>query len=88
MASNNAFVQVNLTVTKPDNDTIQIAIGPNTYTVEINRLKEIFFDRNESVLRTYLLCQMALVLQQAGLDPRTATLQQMKTAIESKQFWV
>lgn len=81
-------VQVSVTFGTPVNGVVPVKIGPLTLERPVQELKDAFADRNETVLWHYLLGQMALVLQQAGLNPATATPAQMKTAIEAQKYWV
>jgi hypothetical protein len=83
-----ALVQIPVKIGAVTDGVVPLSVGPNTYSIAISELKRIFLDRDELALRHYLLCQMSLVLQQAGLNPATATAAQMKTAIEAQQYWV
>lgn len=88
MTQTTPFSQVDISLTAPVNGQVGIVIGNTTYYVGIPQLRAIWNGRDESILRDYLLCQMALVLQQAGVNPLTATNQQMATAITAQQYWV
>jgi hypothetical protein len=84
----NPLVQVNLTIGTPVNGVVPVTIGANTYYVNESELLAIWNDRDETSLRKYVLCQMALVLQQAGVNPTTATFAQIQTAIQTPKYWV
>ncbi len=70
-------------VTKPDADTIQIAIGNETYRVPISQIVGLW-DGNRDI--NCLLWQMFAVLRTANVNPKTATALQMKNAIEAQQY--
>ena len=72
---------VSLSVPTPG--TLRIAIGSETHDVTVNQLQSIH-DGVRDV--THLLWDFFKVLRAAGLNPRTATLAQMKNAIESQQY--
>lgn len=87
-APKNPQVQVSVTFGTPVNGVVPIQIGPLTLYRDVHDLRDGFNDRTESDLWIYLKMQMALVLQQAGIDPGTATPLQIKTAIEAQKYWV
>ena len=88
MAQLNPFTQVSVTLGAPVNGQVPVSIGPNTYWVSAADFLKIWNDREESTLRSYVLCQFALVLQQAGVNPATATFAAIQTAIQSQKYWV
>lgn len=73
-----------VTVTKPDANTVQIAIGPETYTMSIEHLKAIWNGYRDEI---FLIYQFHVSLQAAGVNPNTATAAQIKTAIEAQTYW-
>lgn len=79
-----AFTKQAVTVTKPDADTVAIAIGVAVYYVPIDTLRDI-----QNGLRpiAFLLGQFVQVLQAAGVNPNTATAAQIKNAIEAQTYW-
>lgn len=83
----NPFKQSNVTVTSSAVGLFTVTLGSNTYTVLGSGVADIFTDRREDVLLTYLLCQFALVLQQAGVNPLTAPLATIISTIEAQQYW-
>ena len=88
MAQLNPFTQVSVTLGTPVNGQVPVSIGPNTYYVSEADFMALWNDRDEGSLRTYVLCQFALVLQQAGVNPNTATFAQIQTAIQAQKYWV
>jgi hypothetical protein len=73
-----------VTLTKPDANTVQIAIGPETYTLAVAEIKSIW---NGSRDVSMLIFQFHVALQAAGVNPNTATAAQMKAAIEAQTYW-
>lgn len=71
-------------ITKPDADTVQVAIGPETFKIPVERLKDIWNGHRDVAM---LLFQFHVVLQAAGVNPGTATAAQIKTAIEAQTYW-
>ncbi len=79
-----ALTKQSVTVTMPDPDTVQIQIGPQGFAVPVSDLRK---RRNGQRTVEDLLFQFEVVLQTAGVNPNTATLAQVKAAIEAQQFW-
>ncbi len=73
-----------VTLTKPDANTLQIAIGNETMTLPIAELHAIWDGRRDVIM---LLFQFHLALAAAGVNPKTATAAQVKAAIEAQTFW-
>lgn len=71
-------------ITKPDANTVKIAIGPETFALPIAELKAIWNGSRDVAM---LLFQFHVILQAAGVNPNTATAAQMKTAIEAQTYW-
>lgn len=84
----NPLVQVSVSLGAPTGGVVPVTIGPLTLNFDLSDLKAVFVDRDERVLRAFLAGQFCVVLQQAGVDPRTATFAQIKTAIEATKYWV
>lgn len=79
-----AATQKSVVVTKPDANTVLIAIGNETHTVQVAELQAMWNGRRDLAC---LIWQMFVVLQQAGVNPNNATAAQMKTAIEAQTYW-
>ncbi len=73
-----------VTITKPDADTVQIAVGPQAFTVSVEELKKIWNGQRDVAM---LIFQFHVVLQAAGINPNTATPAQIKAAIEAQTYW-
>ncbi len=73
-----------VTITKPDANTVMIAVGSETYTMPMGDLKK---RRNGARSLEDLLFQFEIALSQAGIDPNAATAAQIKTAIEAQTYW-
>lgn len=86
--SQNPLTQVSITLGAPVDGVVPVAIGPLTLYFQMADVKAVWLDRDERVLRAFLLGQIAVVLQQAGVNPTTATNAQIKTAVEAKTYWV
>lgn len=71
-------------LTRPDVNTVQIAIGPQTLAVSVDEIKRIW---NGERAVAMLVFQFHVVLQQAGVNPNTATPAQIKAAIEAQTYW-
>lgn len=71
-------------ITKPDADTVQIAIGNEMMKVSVNKIKAIWNGERDEML---LIFQFHVALQAAGINPNTATPAQMKAAIEAQTYW-
>lgn len=80
--------QVTLALSQPQPGVVSIGVGSLTVNFELNELLDIYNNRSLDQLEIFVLCQMCVILQQAGLSPGTATLAQMKTAIEAQKVWV
>ncbi len=79
-----AFTKQPVVLTNPAGSTFQVAIGNETMTFDAAQVKAIW---NGARDLDFLLFQMLIVLQAAGVNPNTATLAQMKTAIEAQTYW-
>jgi hypothetical protein len=79
-----AITQQSVVLTQPSPGVIQIAVGNETHTLPLPFL--IGFYNGAGRDTSLLLFQFAKVLQQAGVNPNTATLAQMKTAIEAQTY--
>ncbi len=79
-----AFTQQSLVITKPDPDTVQIAIANETHTFPLAMIHALWDGQRDL---SHLLFQIHIRLKQAGVNPKTATGAQLKTAIESATYW-
>lgn len=73
-----------VTVTLDSPGVARIAVGNETFTFPLERFRGIWNGDREPLM---LIFQMFLSLRQAGLNPNTATLAQMKSAIEADTYW-
>lgn len=79
-----AMSKQSVVVTEPDANTVQIAIGNETYLVPLSFIRAIWNGQRDIAM---ILFQFHVVLQAAGLNPNTATALQLKTAIEAQTYW-
>ncbi len=79
-----AMSKQSVVITKPDPDTVQIAVGMETFAVPVSRLKAIWNGMRDEAM---LVFQFHVALQAAGINPNTATNAQIKNAIESQTYW-
>jgi hypothetical protein len=79
-----AFTKQSITLTNPAGSGYAVAIGPETFFFDRQEIRAIWSGRRDFV---FLLYQMVIVLQQAGIDPNTATLSQIKTTLEAQTYW-
>lgn len=87
-AQTNPLRQVPVTLAAPDADgRVGISVGPNAWRVPLALLQQLYDDRDEASLLRFLVLQMGVVLQQAGVDPRTATHAQIAAAVQAKTYW-
>lgn len=79
-----AMTKQSVTITRPDAGTVQIAIGNETHTLPMSLLTK----RRDGIRDVEdLLFQFEIALQASGVNPKTATLAQIKNAIESQTYW-
>ncbi len=76
--------QQSVTVSLDSPGVAIIAVGPETFTFPLDRFRSIWNGEREPLM---LIFQMFLALRAAGLNPNTATLAQMKAAIEAQTYW-
>jgi hypothetical protein len=75
-----------VTITKPDANTIQVIAGSRGFTFSFDRLKALWNGAiDEDVILAF---QFHVALQQAGINPHTATAAQIKSAIEAQTYWL
>ncbi len=79
-----AMTKQSVVITKPDADTVQIAIGNETYRLPVDQIKAIWNGQRDVAM---LIFQFHVALQAAGVNPGTATAAQIKTAIEAQTYW-
>lgn len=78
------FSQQSIVLSNPAGPMFQVQIGNETYLFDGAMVRAI---ANGVRSLDFLLSQFVVVLQQAGIDPNTATLLQIKQTLEAKQYW-
>jgi hypothetical protein len=62
----------------------QVSIGPETFLFSGHDVRALW---NGERALGYLLFQFLIVLQQAGVNPNTATFAQVQSAIQAQTYW-
>ena len=80
-----AFARQSVTLTNAGGGSFTLAVGNESYTFPAQEFLSIYDGRRSPDM---LFVQIIFQLQAAGVNPRTATFQQIKTAVEAAQyFW-
>ncbi len=79
-----AYSKQSVTITQPSAGMVTLAIGNETMTFPLAMAQK---RRNGGRDLEDLLFQFEIALQAAGVNPVTATLAQIKTAIEAQTYW-
>ncbi len=72
-----------MVVTKPDVNTVRIAVDNETYDVPLADIISLYEGRRNTDL---LMWEFFKALKTAGVNPRTATASQLKATIESQTY--
>jgi hypothetical protein len=79
-----ALTKQPVVLTNPAGPTYQVAVGPEAYAFDREQLRAIYNGLRDL---DFLLFQFVVTLQQAGVNPGTATLAQIKAALEAQTYW-
>lgn len=83
-----AFTKQSLTVTRPDAanqpDLVNLAIGNESFNLSVDDFRRVWKGERHPL---FLVFQICIVLQQAGVNPNNATPAQIKSAIEAQTYW-
>jgi hypothetical protein len=79
-----ALTKQSVVLTNPAGPTYQAAVGNEAYTFDQQRVRDIYNGLRDL---DFLLFQFVVTLQQAGVNPGTATLAQIKAALEAQTYW-
>lgn len=79
-----AISQKSVTLSNAGGGVASVTIGSEVHTFDLDDLKAVWDGRRSL---DCLLFQFLVALVQAGVNPRTATLAQIKNAIEAQTYW-
>jgi hypothetical protein len=79
-----AISKQSVVLTNAGGGTFNLAVGPETFTFSQEQVRTLWDGRRDL---DHLLFQILITLAQAGVNPKTATFQQIKTAVEAQTYW-
>ncbi len=79
-----AITKQAVTLTNQGGGVFTLAVGNEAYTFPLGLVTSLWDGRRDL---EHLLIQILVVLVQAGVNPKTATFSQVKTAVEAQTYW-